>query len=211
VDSQQRPWGALSGRLVVAESEIAESGWVPVDLAAYEAIPPAAPVTKPEPALEIGPEPVPEAGDADARAAIQARLVAWAERVRGGGAVAENGDPEPRAEAAPMELPEPIRRVPHCDIIKIERKASRALVRAQTRAPVRLQARLPRVRPIHVPEPVAAPRDAPRPKRSLRLRIVLLALAAVYVLAGLTHAYARWKSNRVIVVPATADSSTVIT
>jgi hypothetical protein len=210
VDRQPKPAGAPSGRVAVIESEVAESGWVSIDLAGYEVIArssPArfeAPAGSAEPAASAPPlaaaAPIPDP-EPD-KALVKARLVAWVERLR---AEAERphqaGDPPAEPEPALQALPP--RRIPGPDVIKIDRKPRGAGPRPEA------------VRLVAVPESGGGeafrPGGRPSLLRSRRFRILLLGLAAAYLVTGLVHSLARWKPARVIVVPATADGRSVIT
>jgi hypothetical protein len=191
---------------VVFGPEVAESGWVAIDLAAYEgltnstrafAAPPAH--NEPVAAAEAS---EPTIGGADEKALFKTRLMAWAERLRTpeqrGGSEISQRSPEPSFELAPA----PARRIPELDIVKVERK-SIGLARPPA---VRLLAA-----PAGAAEILPPAFLKPRLFRSRRARFLLLGMAAAYLVTGLVHSLARWKPGRVIVVPATIDDRTVIT
>jgi hypothetical protein len=204
VDGQPKVSDARSGRVIVVDSEIAESGWLTVDLALYEAIPrpPGAPQFE-RPAAPAKPESSPaRTADTEQQAFIRARLVAWAGRLRARETTPPDGHPNPAPDHAPDPPVAPLRRVPRPDIIKIDRKPIRALTPPGS---ARLLAA-----PAMADEGTSGSAGKPR-SRSRRVRILLLALAAAYLVAGLAHSLTRLKPTRAIVVPATADDRTVIT
>jgi hypothetical protein len=187
---------------VALHSEVPESGWVIVDLTAYEALATFAPqAAGAGSGTPSEPSPAPPDG-LDEKAIIKARLVAWAERLRAGETVGRSGRPEASPEAA-LELGAvAVRRVPQPDIITVDRKAIR-----RARAPgLRLLAA-----PARADDVLPAAPLKPGIFRSRRMRLLLLGLAAAYLVTGLAHSFARWKPGRVIVVPSTIDGRTVIT
>jgi hypothetical protein len=211
--------------VVVSDGEIG-SGWIAVDLAAYKALAPGrVDFAQADCRREAGParigseEPITDAGE---KALIKARLLAWAERLRS-------------AEPRPASLPAP-RSVPAPDIVTLDRRSIRLRKAAPAPLPLRppLAARAqrralsaPPAARAQRPAPVAPPQAPPpplepteilpplpskkRPFSSRRARVFLLAMAAAYFVTGLVHSLARWKPGRVIVIPATADSRSVIT
>jgi len=206
VDGQQNHSGAPCKGVAVRASEVPESGWVVIDLAGYEALASSKPSLAPRPACagsgtpgEASPAP---SEQPDEKALIKARLVAWAGRLRAsetvGQSKASEASPEPTVEIAKVA----VRRVPDSDIIAVAGKA----IRLASAPALRLLATPAQAHDVSPSAP-----SKPRLLRSRRMRFVLLGLAAAYLVTGLAHSLARWKPGRVIVVPATADSRTVIT
>jgi hypothetical protein len=203
VDDQQNSAAASGAGVVVVGSELAESGWVTVDLAAYDGLA-ARGAFAPRPARS---EPAafnelwrPQNGGEGEKALVKARLVAWAERLRTHGPDRGSEVSKDFAGLSPDFAP-PARRIPGPDIVVIERRSMRARA-----APVRL---------IAAPAGAASapPAAPPKPRlfRSRGGRFLLLGMATAYLITGLVHSLARWKPSRVIVVPATIDGRTVIT
>jgi hypothetical protein len=197
VDGKRESGKALSARVVVSDSDVREGGWIAVDLAAYEGVASAAAsFARPQATQE---PPWRSAGAADEKALIKARLVAWAERLRN----REERGPEEAASSGRRvaATPPAIRRIPALDIVTLDRRS------------IRLR-KAPAARLLAAPvEPTEILPPPPKPRRfsSRRARFLLLGMAAAYLVTGLVHSFARSKSPRAIVVPATADGRSVIT
>lgn len=155
------------------------------------------------------------AGDEGRKALTRERLLSWAERLRGGdGPLGAHLLPEavmrlaerPAEEAVPAEIPSAVdepaggRAIPASALVPVGRGARQDLAAA--------------------PPPAAAEPDVRLPRRGFRLRavpsspnvrFVLLCLAAFFFAAGVAHSFARWKPVRVIVVPETENTRSVIT
>jgi hypothetical protein len=223
--------------VVVVDSEVPESGWIPVDLARRIPTGPAAPGAGWDGAREpcwrgeavsrcrSGPSQG-DGGKSFAKEPLTiARLEAWAERLRGaekpkrtddGAApvVAEDlgAEPPPIAvEPAPVAARRPVEKAPVRGI------------RPEDLVPVGKKRFAPAVPdPSAVPEPpLVRPRlriVAGRSRFGLAavpsspgVRFVLLCLAAFFLSAGVVHSFARWKQTRVIVVPVPSGPGSVIT
>lgn len=223
---KQRNVLAPAGAVAIVDSEVPESGWLSVDLAAVGSVhggfvEPQAQWPGPggrrlcaagvvaggflyEPALQA---PVPEASGA----LTSAQLRAWVDRLRcsekplleasdAGGR--EGALPSGLAAASAETVKE--RAIPDSALVAVGRTATRraeALADSPAVVPARVIAFEERGR-------LRPPRTVPS---SRGVRLILLCLAVVFFAAGMAHSFARWKPGRVIVVPATLDARSVIT
>jgi hypothetical protein len=228
---------AASGRVVVVDSEVPESGWVSIDLAGLTP----APVGLAAPSAEWGETREPwlaeaappgqrrsDARDPPTREPLTiARLEAWAERLRGsekpsaGDAFTPGATTEPIAVEAlvakePVPERRPVRGIRPEDLVAVGRKPADLAIPLEM---VALELAAPEAPPAPKP-PLVRPAlkiVAGRSRFSLGVpsssgvRFILLCLAAFFLSAGAVHSYGRWKHSRAVVVPATVTPGAVIT